>query len=533
VSSSVASHALGHLTARLVRRSSLIWAGALGLMSFAIAAGYEGAYPDGSDRSAVVDLGANPGFRALIGAGHQLDTAGGFTAWRYGGPAVVIAAVWGYLTTTRLLRGEEEAGRTELVRAGAVTALDVAAFAAAATFAGSLLMALGSMFGMLIAGLALDGSILTSLSVVSGAWVFASLGVVCSQLLPTRRAAALTAGAMVVLAFLVRAIADARAGAQWLRWATPFGWSERVNAFDPSPTTTALAVPIGVSVLLTMVGLLLARRRDLGASVIADAVSRPPRARGLRSSPGLATRLAAPRLMGWAIPVVLLSFTMGSLAGDVGAFFESSTTFQDLMRNFGVDPSVPVRAFLGFQFTALAVVVVCYGVSEMAAAREEEASDRLDNLLVRAVGRREWLAGRIAVAVAGTTALSLLLGVATWVGTLVGGGGIGFGDLLGGGLNLIPIGTFFIGAGVLAFAVLPRATAGLGYGLVAAAFLIQLVGSAIKAPQWMLNLSPFTHVAPVPAVGVGRVGAVVLLGLGTALSLVAVQRFRARDLHGA
>lgn len=526
-----AARALHRLTARLVRRSSLLWAAALGLMSFAIAAGYEGAYPSGTDRSAVVELGANPGFRALIGAGSRLDTAGGFTAWRFGGPAVVIAAVWGYLTTTRLLRGEEDAGRAELVRAGAVTPFQIAASAAVATLIGSLVMATGSTAGMLLAGLAVDRSILTSLSVVSGAWVFAAVGIVSSQLLPTRRAAALAAGGLTVGAFLVRAIADARAGAQWLRWATPFGWSERVNAFAASPTVAALAAPIAACAVLTFTGLALAGRRDLGASLIADDVAREPRQRGLHTALGLATRLATPRLLGWVVPVVLLSFTIGSLAGDVATFFASSETFQDLMRNFGVDPSVPVRAFLGFELTALAVVVVCYGVSEVTAVRDDEATARLDSLVVRAVDRRTWLAGRLAVAVGGIVVLSVLLGVVTWLGTLVGGGGISLGGLVGGGLNLIPIAVFFLGLGVLGFAIAPRGTAALGFGMVAAAFVVQLVGSAIQAPQWVLNISPFTHVAPVPAVGVGWAGAAVLVALGLAFAGAALQLFNTRDLH--
>ncbi len=525
------ANALGRLTSRLVRRATVVWAATLGLVALVVAAGYEGAYPEGSDRTAVVELGANPGFRALIGAGHQLDTAGGFTAWRFGGPAVVIAAVWGYLTTTRLLRGEEDEGRTELVRAGAVSAFAVGAAAALTTFVASLVIAVGSTVGMLTAGLALRGSVLTSIAVVSGAWVFAGVGIVSSQLLPTRRAAALASGGLVVAAFLVRAIADARAGAQWLRWGTPFGWAERVNTFAASPTVAALALPFVVAGALTAIGLVLAGRRDLGGSLIADSTTRESRSGGLQTSLGLTTRLALPRLVGWLVPVALLSFTMGSLAGDVAEFFETSDTFQDLIETFGVDASVPVRAFLGFELTALALVVVSYGISEVASARADEASGRLDNLLVRVVDRRHWLAGRLMVSCAGIVILSLLLGVATWAGTRVGGGGIGFDDLLGGGLNLIPVGVFFLGLGALVFAVVPRSTAGLGYGLVAFAFLIELVGSAVKAPQWVLNLSPFTHVSPVPAVGVGWSGAIVLVGLGVGLALLAMQRFRIRDLQ--
>ena len=65
-----------------------------------------------------------------------------------------------------------------------------------------------------------------------------------AQVLPTRRAAALTSGGVVVGAFLVRAIANTKDGLQWLRWATPFGWSELVRPFGdrtPAPFVVAAA----------------------------------------------------------------------------------------------------------------------------------------------------------------------------------------------------------------------------------------------------------------------------------------------------
>src|SRR5687767_460142 len=100
---------------RLLRRSTLVIGGLFFAATLAVLVGYEGLYPEGTDRSAAVALGENPGFRALLGSGAGLDTAGGFTAWRFGGPAVIILAVWSYLAATRLLRGEEDAGRAELV----------------------------------------------------------------------------------------------------------------------------------------------------------------------------------------------------------------------------------------------------------------------------------------------------------------------------------------------------------------------------------------------------------------------------------
>jgi putative exporter of polyketide antibiotics len=50
----------------------------------------------------------------IFGVAHHLDTVGGYAAYHAIGVGGIIAAVWGLLAGTRLLRGEEDTGRWEL-----------------------------------------------------------------------------------------------------------------------------------------------------------------------------------------------------------------------------------------------------------------------------------------------------------------------------------------------------------------------------------------------------------------------------------
>lgn len=54
-----------------------------------------------------------------------LDDAGGFTIWRTGLPILVLASVWILLAATRITRGEEDAGRWDLLLAGRLRTVDV------------------------------------------------------------------------------------------------------------------------------------------------------------------------------------------------------------------------------------------------------------------------------------------------------------------------------------------------------------------------------------------------------------------------
>ena len=56
-----------------------------------------------------------------------LDDAGGFTVWRTGLPVLVLASVWILLAATRITRGEEDAGRLDLLLAGRLRMVDVIA----------------------------------------------------------------------------------------------------------------------------------------------------------------------------------------------------------------------------------------------------------------------------------------------------------------------------------------------------------------------------------------------------------------------
>ena len=58
--------------------------------------GYSSAYPNVSDRLQLqASLGNNAGVRALFGQASNLDTVGGFTAWRSTVLVTLVGGVWG------------------------------------------------------------------------------------------------------------------------------------------------------------------------------------------------------------------------------------------------------------------------------------------------------------------------------------------------------------------------------------------------------------------------------------------------------
>jgi len=104
--------------------------------------------------------------------------------------------------------------------------------------------------------------------------------------------------------------------------------------------------------------------------------------------------------------------------------------------------------------------------------------------------------------------------------------------MLEAGANCLPVALLFLGIAALAYAVVPRASAGIAYGLVTVAFLWNLSGSLLGAPKWLVELTPFAHVGLVPAQPFRAPAAVIMLALAGLTSVSALWAFARRDLSG-
>jgi ABC-2 type transport system permease protein len=113
---------VAQLTARKAARSALVWGCVFGVYVASSALGYAASYKTAVQRAQLVaTFGTNVGVNALFGPAHQIGTVAGFTAWRSLGVLSIVGGVWGVLAGTRLLRGEEDAGRWELLLVGHTT----------------------------------------------------------------------------------------------------------------------------------------------------------------------------------------------------------------------------------------------------------------------------------------------------------------------------------------------------------------------------------------------------------------------------
>jgi ABC-2 type transport system permease protein len=139
----------------------------------------------------------------------------------------------------------------------------------------------------------------------------------------------------------------------------------------------------------------------------------------------------------------------------------------------------------------------------------------------------------MALAACAATAISLTAGLLAWVGAESGGVSLSLAKMIEAGANCLPVAFLFLGLAALAYAIVPRASSAIAYGLLTVAFLWDLVGSLLGVPKWLVELTPFTHIGLVPAQPF-RVGdAAIMLAIAAACALAAAWVFARRDLTGA
>jgi ABC-2 type transport system permease protein len=493
---------------------------------------YRHTYPTNADRLAFAHaFGANKAVVLFYGKAYDLLSVGGYSAWRVGGLLSLFSAVFGLLAAVRAMRADEDAGRTELVLAGIVgrRALYLVSLAAIGAAAAVLWVAL--LAGSVAAGLSLGGSAYLALAVVSMVPVFVGVGAVTSQLAPTRRMALELGGAVIALSFLLRVIADTSSGAGWLRWATPLGWAEELRPFTGArPAVLALAA--AASVVLLIAAGRVAITRDIGAGVLAAKDTAPPRLALLSSPTRQALRSERTSLLVWLASIGLFATVVGVISNSISSAGISRQLDQELAK-LGSGSVLTPKGYLGFSFLFFVVAISLFCCSQIAAARHEEADERLETLLALPVSRRRWLGGRLVLAAGAAVLISLVAGVLAWAGAASQGVEISLATMLGAGANCLPVSVLFLGAAALAYGAFPRASAGIAYGLVAVAFLWQLFGALLGAPRWLVDVTPFAHIGLVPAQAFDAVGAVSMVAIGLLACGGGLWLFSRRDLIGA
>ena len=516
---------------RLLRGAAIAWITGLTVVSVGVVTTYEDRYATPEELALFADMEGVPAFEAMLGRFVQLTTVEGATLSRWG-MFSILAAVWGMLAGARLLRRSEEHGHIELLRAGVVSPRGLTLSAIAALLTTHLIFAVAVGASHTAAGMdtatswALGGAaaLLTA--------TFALGGALASQLVASyRRAVGLVGSVMGVLLGL-RLLAAASATPEWVWWTTPFGWVGFLHPADQAWATVFAAFYALVLVLFLAVVAL--AQRDLTAGWLGGSTDEPSRSpRPLRGHRQLAVRMTATGVRTWGAIIGIVTLAFGLLSRDFSEAVADLPTMVEMGNQLGWYAIDTPEGIVGFTFGIVALLLAVFAAGQAAQIREEEASWRIEHLLVRPLGRVRWLVTRIVTAAAAVVLLALLAAALVSLGAALVGSPIEVVDALAAAVNIIPVAWLALGVGIAVLGMLPRLTAAVTYGLVLVAYLLDFVGGLLELPEWALELSPFRQLAAVPAQSMEVLPLVVMVAVGVVAASIGTASFRRRDLQEA
>ena len=518
-------------------RSGLGWGAIFGVIVASAAISYTQIYTTQAKRDQLqLIFGASHAASALFGPTIALNSVAGFTVFKVVMTLMVLGAIWAVLFSTKALRGEEEAGRAELLLLGQssrvnATTQSIVALYVALFFLWAVTAATTRLVGLRATiGFSTSASMFFALAMVSSASIFLGVGALASQVAPTRRSAASLSMVVLGLSYALRMIADSSAELQWLRWSTPLGWVEQLRPFV-APTPWPLLLIGLTSFSLCAIAIWLTTQRDVGAGLRADVATAPARLRLLRSPLGLSFRLQRASLIGWLVAVTLTGLVMGFVSHAAGEVI-SGSSIATLLERLGIH-TTGARSYLGMASLILGVLVAFLAASLTTAVRNEEASGRVDTLVCQPVTRQQWLLGRIVIIAGSTVCAGALVGLSVWLGTVLHGGTLSLLTLLAAGLNLVAPALCLAGLGIAAFGFFPRPSTGIIYGVLGWSLVVELIGGIGSLSGSLLTTSLFHHMAPAPATSPDWTAAGVMILIGVFAAVLGTIRFSRRDLLGS
>jgi len=513
----------------------------VGMVAF-IADYYQTIFTTPDDLRGFADIAQAPSMAALVGVIDNPATMGGAIwckGWMFLSLMLGIGMVY---LMTRNLRGDEDAGRLELMRAyplgvhspmASSVVLTAAVCVASGIFSALALIGLG--VGNAMGDIPATGN--------GGAWAFGAsiavmglLGVgiaaVTNQVAPSGGAAnGLGIGVFIVF-YVIRMVGDLQ-GIRALLWVSPIGWGELV---DPWSANRVLPIVLSavLAIVLVAIGWAIESRRDMGAGMVAQRAGAAHASKLTQTVAGLGARTQRASIVVWCIGMVFFGALLGSVI----------TKMYGLLQGSGLNSAFAssANATVAMVLSMIALAVGIFAVQSASALRSDEERGVLEAQLAGGVSRLGWALRRLGVTLVSVVVLLALCGYIVGAvssssppvadpnnpGVML--AAVGVGTALGAVFAHLPAIIILMGVAVLGFGWWPKVATPVVWGVVGALWAVVIIGVALRLPSWVMNGLPFIGGPHLPSESMNWAKDGIFLAVGLVFIVVGLIGFRRRDV---
>ncbi|WP_188455916.1 ABC transporter permease [Virgibacillus oceani] len=524
----------GSLSKMIIRRDRIripLWLVGIAFFTLIIPIAFDGMYSSQQERDTMAETMQNPAMTAMVGPGDLNNyTTGAMTTHQMLLFTAIVVGLMSILLVNRHTRADEEDGRIEMIRSlpvGRLSNVNAAILVLAAT---NVVLAFTTGFGLYALGIesmGLEGSLLYGAVLGVTGIFFTGVTAVFAQLSESSRGVVGYSIAVLLIAYLVRAVGDVSNEA--LSWLSPLGWVTQTEAYSANNWWPVLLM-IGVSIILFILAGYLNAIRDLEAGFFPSRPGRKNATAFLQSPIGLAVRLQRTGTIAWAIGMLVMGLSYGSVLGDLETFFEGNEMLEQML--VAKEGYTLTEQFIPMLMIIMGILSTVPPVMAMVKLNSEEKKNRIEHLLSRAVSRTRLIGSYfIAAAVNGFIMISLAA-IGLWsAGTAVMEDSFSFDTIYGAALVYYPAILVMIGAAVLLIGILPKLTS-LIWLYVFYSFIVLYLGGLFQFPEWAGKLSPFGYIPQLPVEDMKWMPIIALTIMALVLVVFGFIGYKKRDIEG-
>ncbi|WP_338209557.1 ABC transporter permease [Lactiplantibacillus paraxiangfangensis] len=512
----------------------VLWIVILAGLLTAIAAKFDGIYSDQTAINEIIKTLKTPAMVSLFGAftaQHPYTTAKVFATEMVVFMAlfmVIMNIMIGVATT----RGDEDDGLLELIRAHAVgRGAPLLAGAVELTLLNGLV---GLLFGLglQVAGMPgadTTGNWLIGLALAALGWAFGMLTLVVAQLANNASGATMLSYAILGVMYVVRMSTDV--SHPKLTWWIPFGWIEKISAYQANHWLPVIAyVLFGLVCLGLALGLGL--QRDLGAGLITVRQGRQRASRWLQGPVSLLWRQSRGMIIAWTIGNFDLGVAYGSVFNTIGDLAKSNPMIKQLLGATALASAnrLIVKNFIAILAVVMVIVALIAAVQLMLKLVSDENKGYLHQISATATSR--W---HVWASYTGWAMLTSIVVLFAGLGGMYLMGAADMKDPIS-WLTYWHVFLAYVPAMLVMIAFASLLTGWLSkwrylaWAWVAYAFFSLYLGNLIDLPKWAKHLTPLGFVNKVPLKAVVWSTNWWCLALTVLILVVAAIGYRRRDL---
>ena len=385
----------------------------------------------------------------------------------------------------------------------------------------------------------LEGTLLYSIATGLMGMFFASVAAVTAQLFENSRSASGVAALIFTVSFLLRGLGDAFGTLResglgvesgFLSYLSPLGWVTNTKPFSGDEQPWLLGLIVGGIVLLIIGAYVLSARRDVAGSTFTSQPGKSHAPSYLLKRVGLVWRLHRTAFISWLGAMVIMGTMIGAVADEFDELIAGNDQMRELLAAIG--GGTPTDIMFSATFAISGLALAGYGLQILTRMQSEEGSGRTELLLSTPLSRFSWILQYILFATVSTLFILCATGLSAGLAY-----GIIVGDIWHHTVSLsmaimvhAPAILVILGFAVLLFGLAPRFYVPLVWSMLTLCLLIYQLGTLLDLPEWIMNLSPFTHTPAVPSDAITFTPLWIMSAVAVGLCIVGMAVYRQRNL---